>query len=233
MTSGASHHFITYMGSGSDGALTGGPVGAAACNPGGNWVYATSTSGQIIELKMPDGVGIPMPANQIIILNMHFINPGSSTVSPQVKLNVLYAKNMKYTAQSMVSFNSGIYVPAGGNQTLTGYCTPPAGSKFFAYTTHAHHFSTELDVNYVSGGVTTNIVKSAQWDAPSVALWNAPNFLTIKSGDQITYSCSYHNSSAIAVTLGETAASNEMCMSIGYFFPAAQVSSGIGSSYCH
>jgi hypothetical protein len=233
MTTGASHHFITYMGSGTDGALTGGPVGAAACNPTGNWVYATSTSGQVIELKMPDGVGIPMPANQILILNMHFINPGSTNASPEVKLNVLYQKNFQYAAQSMVSFNAGIYVAPGGTQTLTGRCIPPAGSKFFTYTTHAHHFSTELDVNYVSGGVTTNIVKSTQWDAPQVALWNAPNFLTIKSGDQITYSCSYKNTSGITVTLGETAASNEMCMSIGYFFPAAQVSSGIGSSYCN
>jgi hypothetical protein len=234
MTSGASHHFITYTGTGTDGALTGGAANTAvACNPSANWVYATSTSGQVIELKFPDGVGLPMPANQVLILNMHFLNPGSTAISPAVKLNVLYAKNLKYTAQAMVSFNSGIYVAPGGSQTVRGTCTPPAGSKFFAYTTHAHKHATELDVNYVSGGVTTNIVKSLQWDAPNVALWNAPNFLTIKAGDQLTYSCSYTNTGTTAVTVGETAATNEMCMSIGYFFPATQTQAGIGSSYCN
>lgn len=235
MTSGASHHFITFTGTGTDGALTGGAANSSlACNPSGNWVYATSTSGQVIELKFPDGVGLPFPANQVLILNMHFLNPGSTAVSPEVKLNVLYAKNLQYTAQAMVSFNAGIYVAPGATQTVSGSCTPPAGSKFFAYTTHAHKHATELDVNYVSGGVTTNIVKSPQWDNPDVALWNAPNFLTIKAGDKLTYSCSYSNvGGTTAVTVGETAASNEMCMSIGYFFPATQAQSGIGSSYCN
>lgn len=234
MTSGASHHFITYTGTGTDGALTGGAANTTvACNPSANWVYATSTSGQIIELKFPDGVGLPMPANQVVILNMHFLNPGSTAVSPEVKLNVLYAKNLQYTAQAMVSFNAGIYVAPGASQTVRGTCTPPAGSKFFAYTTHSHKHATELDVNYVSGGVTTNIVKSLQWDNPDVALWNAPNFLTIKAGDQLTYSCAYTNTGTTAVTVGETAATNEMCMSIGYFFPATQAQAGIGSSYCN
>ncbi|MGH7438175.1 MAG: hypothetical protein ACRENE_21025 [Polyangiaceae bacterium] len=234
MTSGASHHFITYAGSGTDGALSGGAANTGlACNPQGNWVYATSTPGQVIELKFPAGVGLPFPANQILILNMHFINPGSAAVQPEVKLNVLYAKNVQYTAGAMVSFNSGIYVAPGATQTLTGTCTPPVGSKFFAYTTHAHKHATELDVNYVSGGVTTNIVKSPMWDSPDVALWNAPNFLTIKSGDKLTYSCAYSNvGGGTAVTLGETAATNEMCMSIGYYFPA-QGASNIGSAYCN
>jgi hypothetical protein len=234
MTQGASHHFITYAGSGSDGALTGGAANTGlACNPSGNWVYATSSSGQVIDLKFPAGVGLPFPANQILILNMHFINPGSTAVSPEVKLNVFYAKNVQYTAGAMVSFNSGIYVAPGASQTVSGTCTPPVGSKFFAFTTHAHKHATELDVNYVSGGVTTNIVKSPQWDNPNVALWSAPNFLTVKSGDHFTYSCSYSNvGGTTAVTVGETAATNEMCMSIGYYFPAAGASN-IGSAYCN
>jgi len=232
MSTGSSHHFITFTGSGTDGNLTGGPVGGAACNPSGNWVYATSTPGKIIELKMPDGVGLPMPAGQILILNMHFINPTSAAISPEVKLNVLYTKNLQYTAESMVSFNAGIYVPAGGTQTVTGYCAPPAGSKFFAYTTHSHKYTTSVKVNYVSGGQTMAIADTTDYESPDVALWNGP-FLTTKSGDQFTYSCSYANTTASPVTVGETAATNEMCMSIGYFFPATSTTSGIGSSYCH
>jgi hypothetical protein len=160
------------------------------------------------------------------MLNMHFINPGATTAYPQVKLNFLSAQNVQYKAEAMVSFNTSIHVPAAtsagpGTQTVGGTCTAAAGSQFFAITTHTHKHAVETKVNYVSGGQTRNLVDTTDWEHPDVAVWQAPNFLTVKQGDSFTYSCSYANSSSSAVTVGDTAASNEMCMAIGYYFPAA------------
>ena len=57
-----------------------------------------------------------------------------------------------------------------------------------------------------------------------------PTFLTTKAGDTFTYSCTYQNPTNMAVTVGETAARNEMCMAIGYFFPApASGGGGLGT----
>lgn len=176
-------------------------------------------------MKMPDGVGLPFPAAAQVMLNMHFINSGTSPVYPKIKMNFLYAKNVQYKAAAMVSFNVSINVPpatssAPGKQTVSGTCKAPVGSKFFAITTHTHKHGTEADVNYVSGGHSTNIVKTTDWEHPDVGLWNAPEFLTVKQGDSFAYSCSYSNSSTSAVVVGDTAATNEMCMAIGYYFPA-------------
>jgi hypothetical protein len=242
MTQYASHHFILFTGTGgADGTVSGGVVsgGGLGCVPTGNWVYATSTSGQIIELKMPDGVGLPMPANQMFIFNIHLINTGTTAISPKIKLNVLYAQNVTATAGAMVSFNAGIAVPAGGTQDVTGGCSPPAGSKFFAYTTHVHRHGGSTttgaytDVSLVRGGMTTKLVHSTDWESPDVALWNAPNYLTVQTGDQFTYDCHFVNKDAVPVTFGETAASGEMCMSIGYYFPAGAPTQGTTNPYCH
>jgi hypothetical protein len=62
------------------------------------------------------------------------------------------------------------------------------------------------------------------WEHPGVSLWKGPDFLTVNSGDSFTYSCSFVNDATTAVTVGETAASNEMCMAVGYYFPAGTVS---------
>jgi Copper type II ascorbate-dependent monooxygenase, C-terminal domain len=229
MTLGSSHHFIAYeVGTGA--GLAGGrpqPDGTLVSCPfgGGTWLYATSTAGEIIEMKMPDGVGLPFPAATQVMLNMHFINSGSKPAYPKIKMNFLYAKNVQYKAAAMVSFNVGINIPPAtssgpGTQTVSGTCTAPVGSKFFAVTTHTHKHGTESDVNYVSGGQTTNIVKTTDWEHPDVGLWNAPNFLTVQQGDKFTYSCAYSNPSSSAVVVGDTAATNEMCMAIGYYFPA-------------
>jgi hypothetical protein len=217
MSPGSSHHFITFQS-----ATAGQADGYIQPNCGigtGNWVYATSVSGQIIELKMPDTVGLTLGANAQLILNMHFVNPGSTPAQPTLKLNVLLAKNVQYHASTMISFNATINIPAGGMQTVHGTCQAPVGAKFFAMTTHTHKHATATDVNYIHGGQTQNIVHTTDWQNPDVGLWNAPNFLTVQSGDSFSYSCAYTNTGPIAVTVGETAANNEMCMAIGYFFP--------------
>lgn len=226
MSIGASHHFITY-----EATSAGSPDGTLQQCVGvaGKWVYATSVAGQVIELKMPDTVGLSMSAGTQLILNMHFVNPNTTPMSPTLKLNVLYAKNVQYQAGTMVSFNAGIDVPpataAGpGTQTVSGTCTAPVGSKFFAVTSHTHKHATDTKVNYVSGGQVQNIVNTTDWESPDVGLFYAPSFLTVKAGDSFTYSCSYSNTTSSPVLVGETAASNEMCMAIGYYFPAGSAS---------
>ena len=233
MTPESSHHFIAYqVGPGSstqqgftfpaqpDGTLE-------SCNfGGGTWMYATSLPGQIIEMNMPAGVGLPLPASANVMLNMHFINPTATTAYPQVKMNIVYAKDVQYKAEAMVSFNTSIDVPPAtatglGKQTVSGTCTAAAGSKFFAMTSHTHKHGVDTKVNLVRDGQTTNLVNTTDWEHPDVAVWAAPDFLTVQPGDSFTYSCSYVNTTTSAVLVGDTAATNEMCMAIGYYFPAA------------
>ena len=218
MTVGASHHFITFhtTAGGADGSLVACPFGS------GDWVYATSKAGMIIGMDIPPGVGLPFQAGSQLIMNMHLINTGDAPVKPVVKLNVLYAKNVMQKAASVFSLlaNAQISVPPGGSQTVRGSCSVPAGSNFFLWTTHSHKFTTEDNVDYVSGGQTTNIVHTTDWENPGTHIWTAPNFLTTKAGDSFNYSCSYKNTLPMTLTFGETAAYNEMCLAIGYYFPA-------------
>lgn len=232
MTEGSSHHFIAYeVGSGSAGGFGAQPDGTlVSCSfGGGTWMYATSLPGEIIEMQMPDGVGLPLAAGTQVMLNMHFINPGSSTAYPQVKLNLNTVASIKYQAAAMYSFNTSIDVPpatpAGpGTQTVSGTCTAPVGSNFFVMTTHTHKYATVTKVNYLHDGQTYNIVDTTDWEHPDVGVWEAPNFLTVQPGDSFTYSCSYSNPTSSPVLVGDTAATNEMCMEIGYYFPAGSAS---------
>jgi hypothetical protein len=242
MSPGSSHHFILYRG----GTVAAGTQPSTSCmNAGaGAWIYASSTPGQIVTQNNPPGVGLDIAANTLLILNMHFINPGTTTAYPQLKLNLIYAKNVKYQAGTLVSFNVGINVPAGtmsnpGTQTVQGTCQAPAGSNFYQMSTHTHKHATAAWVDYVHNGQSQEIVHTGtatsyppdqekgsgvDWEHPGVGLWVSPNFLTVQSGDSFTYHCSYANTSSTAVTVGETATYNEMCMAVGYYFPVGAVS---------
>jgi hypothetical protein len=256
MSPGSSHHFILYQQGGTGSPASGffaqppQPNGTiTTCNFGtGTWVYATSTPGAVVGMNFPAGVGLPFTAATQVNLNMHFINPSSKILYPKVKLNILFAKDVKEKAAVMVSFNRQINIPAAtasgpGTQTVSGTCTPPVGSKFFTMSTHTHKHATAAVIDFVSGGKSLEIVHTGQtnsyptdqvvgsgtdWEHPGVAEWVAPDFLTVQQGDSFTYSCSYTNTGTTNVTVGETAASNEMCMAVGYYFPA-----GTAYSYCN
>ncbi|HLK37954.1 MAG TPA: hypothetical protein VKU41_14435 [Polyangiaceae bacterium] len=236
MSAGSSHHFIVYKGG------TASPGGQ--CAFAFNWIYASSTPGQVITENMPPGVGMAIAANTQLVLNMHFINPGSTTLSAKIKFNLLFAKNVQYQAGTMISFNTSINIPAAtasgpGTQTVSGTCTAPVGAQFFTMSTHTHKHATDAWVEYVHNGQATEIVHTGatanypadqepgtgtDWEHPGVGLWTAPNFLTVQSGDSFNYHCSYSNTGPSPVTVGETAATNEMCMAVGYYFPAGAAS---------
>jgi hypothetical protein len=226
MTAESSHELIVYHQPATAGS---GGVGAG-CVFGGEltWMYAASIAGQVVELKMPDGVGVPLSAGTEIILNMHFANVSSVSEQPQVKVNLLRAQNFHSAAGTMVSFNQSIDIPGAtaagaGTQTVNGICTAPAGSQFFLLGTQTNRLATTADVNFVSGGRSTNVVHTTDWESPDVHVWTAPQFLAVGPGDSFAYSCSYSNRGPAAVTVGE-AMSNEKCMAVGYYFPAGMTS---------
>jgi hypothetical protein len=216
MPPGSSHDLFVYEE----------PPGSS-CDSGSanHWIFAASIPGTIVELKMPDGVGVPVQAGQPIMLSMHFVNTTTSIEHPQVKLNLFGMSNLQYTVGTMVSFNVAINIPSAtaagpGAQTVNGTCTAPAGANFFALGTHTYSRATASDVNFQSGGTTTNIVHSTDWQNPDVGVWLSPPYLPVGAGDQFLYSCAYSNSGATAITVGETERYNEQCMTVGYYFPA-------------
>src|SRR4029077_2558040 len=130
-----------------------------------------------------------------------------------------------------------------GTQTVSGKCTAPVGANFFSMSTHTHKHATAAWIDYIHNGVTTEVVHTGpassypadqekgsglDWEHPGVGSWASAPFLTVQQGDSFTYSCSYSNTASTPVTVGETAASNEMCMAVTYFFQT----SGTGAASC-
>jgi hypothetical protein len=243
MAEGTSHHFILYQLASpmqADGTINSCSIAS------GTWLYGTSTPGEVVGMDMPPGVGLPMPAGTQLMLNMHFINPGDTVIYPKMKVNILYAKDVQYKAGVVVSFNTHINIPPAtadgpGTQTVSGTCQASAGSHFFQMATHTHKHGKIAVIQVTQGGQTSELVHTGPAQSypadqapgtgmdylhPGVAVWNSPNFLTLGQNDYFTYSCSYENPGNAAVTVGQLAASNEMCMMMAYYYP-------VGTSSCN
>ena len=219
-----SHHWILYRDDG--GTAASGTLSNSGCTSGfggTDWLYTTGAPGHTEH--MPAGVAMPLAARQRIKFDMHYINTTSQPKPGKAMLNIHLAQGQYERASALVSFNVGINIPANGTQTVTGTCTPGAGAKFFAMTTHTHKRGTLSTIKRQSG---EELVHSTNWEFPDSKHWLEPPYLTFQPNEKFTYSCTYQNDRNSVVRVGTSAEANEMCMAITYFFPATPAGSCTG-----
>ena len=63
------------------------------------------------------------------------------------------------------------------------------------------------------------VYDNTDWEHPSVKQWTATPFYTFASNN-VSWACSYANGGSTTIQEGQSAATNEMCMATGYYFPA-------------
>jgi len=216
-----SHHFILYRADGDTAPLDTITDGGCSGNFSNAWVYS---SGQPrYGFKNPPGVAMVLNARQRVGFDMHYLNTTSTPINAQVTLNMMFATGQFQKAAPLISFNTGIAIPPNGKQTVTGDCTPGAGANFYLASTHTHKRGVLATIQRVlaDGTLGEEIVRSTDWEKPTLVSWQATPFLTFKAGEKFRYSCSYQNDRNQIVTVGNSAELNEMCMAVTYFFPAS------------
>jgi hypothetical protein len=225
MTPG-SHHMIVYASDDAwapDGTVKECPALSIIAGPSGRppvWAYASQEASA--ELPSPPGVGVVLQPGQHLIVNLHYLNASSKPLEAHAEIGIeAYAPGEEYIpAASIATYNTQINVPPKGRQSVEGACDVPAGSKFFALSTHSHRFTTRATV---SDGDHV-LADTTDWEHPALVRFDAP-FVELTTG-KLTYRCDYDNPTDQTITTGESAEKNEMCMGVGYIFPAKR------SSFC-
>ncbi len=227
MTPG-SHHFIVYTTAQAlrpDGTFEDcGAAGGTGINDAPVWMYAAQDPDH--KMEMPVGVAMPLRARQPLYFDMHYINATTSAMKVRVTLDLDTASGNYQRAGAFVTFNTQIKIPPGGTQTVKGDCTVPDKVSFFTMSTHSHKRTTEaLAARSVNGAMGDMLVHTTDWEHAAIQDWKTP-FLVFAPNEDLHYECTYKNDTNNTITVGESAEKNEMCMAVGYYFPAT------GTSFC-
>ncbi len=226
MTPG-SHHMILFTGgpAHADGLDTTNScgLGTSAQNPA-VWVYASQVPHQEQDLPADDGGGKPLAQaiapNTQGAFQMHYLNTTDNALTAHVELKAYaLAAGAAFTeTDAFITYNNSISIPPGAtNVTASATCAVPT-QKFWTISTHDHKQGIHTDV---MDGASV-VFQSTDWEHPGAQLWNTSPFYTF-SGGKLTWECTYDNTgsnSSITVVSGPSAQTNEMCMAVGYFFPA-------------
>ena len=194
------------------------------------WLYAATSPDAETTLPADDGqgnaIGQPIAASQSGFIQMHYVNTTSAVIHAHVELDAYaYDDGVPVTpAGPFIAINRRIDLPSGSATSPTtgmvnGTCDvlPDNGKipTFFKVTTHTYKQSTHTFVK----DVDTTIFDSTSWADPGATRWDAPPFYIFASG-QLTYQCEYLNPNNYSIVNGNDAATDEMCMAIGFYFPS-------------
>jgi hypothetical protein len=228
MTPG-SHHMIVYFTQTElkpAGTLTQDGCGAGL----GVWTYSAQEPS--VQFAMPKDIGMTVPGGQPAFIQMHYLNATDKVLPVRVTLNALtYAPTETFTpAAAFVTYNSNISIPGGtpnvpGLASAGGDCTVSPSAKFFTMSTHAHKQAVKTEIS--DGGQM--LFSSTDWEHPGARTFADAPFYSFTSG-KLTYRCDYKNPTGRRIEDGDSAVTDEMCMAIGYSFPATRPTLCINSA---
>ena len=178
-------------------------------------------------LQLPDGVGYTLDANQMVRLEMHYINAGTSPIQIQGTSTFIPIPDasFKYEADFLFIGTPDIALPPKSKMTVGPlHITLPSiydGVNFFAMTGHEHQYGTNVVVSTATSladpGTSVYNVPGWVWSEPATVVSN-PTF-QIPANGGFNFSCSYDNTSSAQVNFGESA-NAEMCFFWAYYYPS-------------
>jgi hypothetical protein len=197
---------------------------------GAVWTYSAASTDHQVQLPLDDGSGVPLGqrvrAGQSGFLQIDVHNTTGDTLEASVVLNAhAHEAGAAVTrAGTYLTYNTRIDIAPGSPAsptmaTVTDTCPTSdetgAVPKFWMMSTHTHKQGIHTSVK--DGDLV--VFDSTSWREPGQQAWTRAPFYTFATGE-LTYQCEYSNPNNYRVETGERAADAEVCMVIGYYFPA-------------
>jgi hypothetical protein len=223
MMSAGSHHMFVF----SDSSIANQNTNVTATCSGiefHDFVHVSQTPVQ--TMQYPQGVGKKFTSGQGVRILTHYLNAGSTSQTGQVSVNLHWAQlsSVQRVAVGLFLNNALLVVPTGMSTQSRTTGAMPADINVLIAVSHMHKSATNFKAT-TSAGQT--IYQGTQWSDPVPTKYNPA--LVITKGTTITWACTYNNMSGMALTFGESAATNEMCILAGIAYPS-QAGLDLGSA---
>jgi hypothetical protein len=224
---GVSHHLIVYRVNGTEERAEPFPCTPflETLNPEvGSPLMVSQIHDETLDL--PYGVAFNIDAQQMVRLEMHFVNPTDfdADVSAEAIFEVLPDAQFQHEAGFLFIGNPDIELQPGTSALgPTWFPIPgePADTKVFGITGHTHQWGTNVYIEHAmeEEAQPTPVYDFSpwNWEEPPVAMFRPALELPLGAGFRFT--CEWDNQSGGVVGFGESA-EDEMCFFWAYYYPS-------------
>jgi hypothetical protein len=177
-------------------------------------------------LALPPGVAYTLDANQMLRIELHYINATSSDVQLTASTAMKTTSEFQYEANFIFTGTIDITLPPNTTTTVGPEYFPMSAADLgdinvFAITGHEHQYGTGVSVATTTSasdpGTTVYNPSSWLWSEPTTVMHEPPFKMSNASG--FNFSCTWDNTSANTIKFGESA-NAEMCFFWAYYYPS-------------
>ena len=170
------------------------------------------------------GYGAVLTSNGSFVTNHHVINASANpiTVGGKFTLKVTGATSIPHPTQALSCQTVDINLPAMAATDVTATCLAPFDLDVVTLSSHAHQDLLSFETRMYDGKQTqpTVLYTSTQWESPAVV--QLPTPLHLKTGQGLTFTCHFDNTTGAAIGFGLNA-SSEMCAAMAsYAYPVTK-----------
>lgn len=169
------------------------------------------------RISYPPHVGHFLASGQGLRIQIHYLNISSETVHTEiaVTINADRPEAVPIHASQIFINTLGINVPPHSTGSADQACGVPNDINVFTAASHMHQHATHFTARDDAGQL---LYETNQWAEPQPWTFAAPRKL--KGGSSIHIHCDYQNDTDSQLSFGESAATNEMCIFTGAYYPA-------------
>ncbi|HVU01117.1 MAG TPA: hypothetical protein VHE30_05170 [Polyangiaceae bacterium] len=220
-----SHHFLVFRTNFTeipdDGAIHECSVNDLLLNVSGTYYEAQQPE---TRRDLPPGVAHVFEPGEIILLTAHYLNATDQDLVTKVdfRMHTMPRKEVEQEAGSFFFYNYDINVPPQSKVSVTRTCPIPKDVNLALLWSHMH----ARGVGFIA--VTSddraaervgNLFETRDWSEPQARAFSYAPPVVLHAGTSITYTCDYDNPTSNTFTQGPSAATNEMCILHGMYWP--------------
>jgi hypothetical protein len=221
-----SHHFLVFRTSYDDI-----PTGGDSVHTCTDSEQITGVTGSYYEAQtpmatrtLPPGVAHVFKPGEVLLMTAHYLNVTATGFDTAVafRLHTEDISLVQHEAGSIFFYNPSIDVPPFSEVTVTRTCPLDADIDLALLWSHMHSRGIQFQATSsdpVAAQQAGDLYDSTTWSEPSPRTFPYAPPVTLHSGSSITYSCTYRNTTAQTFVAGQSAATNEMCILHGMYWP--------------
>jgi hypothetical protein len=169
---------------------------------------------------MPDGVGLPLRAGEVVLVQVHYLNATAAPIDAQVSL-ALRTATAGITQRAGAFFFADPFVDVGPAQEgrAAMRCAIPADATILAVSGFAHARATDFSafVDPAAGPPSSSPFYRAPGSANPLPL---QGHIALAGGDHVRFTCTFDNTrGAVEVLGGPRSDADEACVLSGIYAP--------------
>jgi hypothetical protein len=219
-----SHHFFLFNMSPSTGRTQ--PTPLQDCSRGGlefyPFPYLSQQPHWVVNFPQSN-MGYPLSAQNALMINVHYLNAGSTPIRASASIAIMAAKaGVVTTHVGNIMLNNSLFfvppTPVASPQSYAKTWTPPSGalpSTYSILTSWSHMHRTAVD--FLASANGNVFYEEKNWDSPQLYLHNPP--MQMSGTSPITWTCKYYNDTGSTMIFGESAKNNVMCIYLAQYYP--------------